>query len=643
MNKVFNINLGGIVFTIDDVAFEKLNRYINKLKAHFAGTDGAADIIADIEARMAELIQQKLASPETIVNEAVVDEVIAVMGDVEELGGSSTGGEANSGHASAEMSQDRKLRRNTSDKVLGGVCSGIAHYLGLDPALVRLAFLVAFFAYGSGLLFYIILWIIMPAAAPAETYAYYPNRKRLFRDGDDKILGGVCSGVANYLGVDPVWVRIFFAVSFFVFSVGFWIYIALWIAVPKAITAAQKLQMKGDPIDVSGIEREIKSTFSNARQQAPKAGNEMRGVASRSAHALSEIAAAVLQVFGKLIAVILIAIGIGLCGIACIVMSYVGFGKTHWMDFLSMAVDGPGLLTIIKAGVVLAIGIPLLSFVITGFRLLLNLRFRRGPLYSVLGLLSFIGFALLVYAGIEYYSSVETKATVTQKIALTRYDTLYLVTGRKEFDGRSLSISDHRSEYHIRMGEDGLLQQSQSLAVRRSLSDSSFLEIKKNSKGETLQDAMQLSNTYQYGVSARDSMLILDEGVFVPRNVKWKYPQVRMNLYVPVGTVMYVDKGVLNMLNRNMRREKFYRGSTMMMTENGLKCLDCMGGTMYSDDDDDIDINLNVNENDSVDSHISVTTGNRKVIIRNGKKIEVKEKHIGPVRIKVEEEEKDEE
>ena len=149
MNKVFNINLGGIVFTIDELAFEKLNSYINKLKAHFANTQGAGDIIMDIEARMAELIREKLSSSTQIVDESIVIQVIAVMGEVNELDeeNQSEKNQTAEPKSANDFRGENKLRRDLNNKVLAGVCSGVANYFDVDPTLIRILFLMVFFVF----------------------------------------------------------------------------------------------------------------------------------------------------------------------------------------------------------------------------------------------------------------------------------------------------------------------------------------------------------------------------------------------------------------------------------------------------------------------------------------------------------------
>ena len=192
MNKVLNINLGGYPFVIDDVAFQHLKSYLDALLRHFENSEGCDEIISDIENRMAELLTERLGSRQIVVYQDV-QEAIKIMGTPEEFSGDEFAEEAIS-------YQDQEYRTG----------------------------------------------------------------KRLFRNSDDKVIGGVCSGLAAYFGIeDPVWIRIAFAVSFLGAGIGFIPYIILWAVVPLAKTSADKLAMRGKKIDVNNIAKNVEEELEN--------------------------------------------------------------------------------------------------------------------------------------------------------------------------------------------------------------------------------------------------------------------------------------------------------------------------------------------------------------------------------------------
>nr|NQU93931.1 PspC domain-containing protein [Bacteroidota bacterium] len=187
MKKTVSINISGIIFHIDDDAYERLNRYLNSIKRHFSKMDGRDEIVTDIESRIAELLQEKIVDTKQVISIEDIDQVISMMGEP------------------AEMDEDSDSESRKSQK------------------------------------------------------AYVYNRaKRLYRDPDGKMIAGISSGLAAYFNIDPVWFRVLFIVSLFFGGAGLIAYIILWIIVPEAITTAEKLEMRGEPVNISNIERSFR-------------------------------------------------------------------------------------------------------------------------------------------------------------------------------------------------------------------------------------------------------------------------------------------------------------------------------------------------------------------------------------------------
>lgn len=165
MNKTININLSGTFFHIDEDAYQKLQRYLEAVKRSFAGTQGGDEIMADIEARIAELFTEKMQHDRQVISVKEVDAVIAVMGQPEDY------------RVDEEIFDDapkstqrpktgKQLFRDTDNKYIGGVSSGLGHFLGIDAIWVRLLWVILAFASGGSFIFvYILFWIIVPEAA----------------------------------------------------------------------------------------------------------------------------------------------------------------------------------------------------------------------------------------------------------------------------------------------------------------------------------------------------------------------------------------------------------------------------------------------------------------------------------------------
>jgi len=97
-------------------------------------------------------------------------------------------------------------------------------------------------------------------------YTQQKTSRRLYRDPDNRILGGVCGGLGAYFNNDPLLFRVIFIILLFAGSVGFWIYLILWIAIPEASSTAQKLEMRGEAITIENIKKAVREEFENVRK-----------------------------------------------------------------------------------------------------------------------------------------------------------------------------------------------------------------------------------------------------------------------------------------------------------------------------------------------------------------------------------------
>lgn len=193
MKKTLTVNLGGTVFNIDDDAYRLLDNYLCNLKLHFRKEAGADEIVDDIERRISELFAEKLSAGSQVITIADVEEVIARMGKPEDMESGTGSGE------NASSTTRRRLYRNPDDKMLGGVVSGMAAYLGWDVTLLRLLLLVVLIC-GVGTLIpvYIVCWLVIPEAQTAAEKlnmrgeaVTVENIGKTVTDGFEKVSNGV--------------------------------------------------------------------------------------------------------------------------------------------------------------------------------------------------------------------------------------------------------------------------------------------------------------------------------------------------------------------------------------------------------------------------------------------------------------------
>lgn len=191
MKKTFSVNLGNRVYNIDEDAYLMLSAYLERIEGHFSDLKEREDIINDIELRISELFLERLGVNKQVVTLVDVNEVIRIMGDPHEISGSEE--------------------------------------------------------------------------EPRSTWERTSGTKRIYRDPDDRMIGGVCAGLAGYTNIDPVIMRLIFVVLLFM-GIGALAYIILWIVVPEARTTAQKLEMRGDSVNASNIGNFFKDEFESVKK-----------------------------------------------------------------------------------------------------------------------------------------------------------------------------------------------------------------------------------------------------------------------------------------------------------------------------------------------------------------------------------------
>lgn len=297
MKKIININFQGQLITIEETAYDILNRYIQDLKRYFRNESDGNEIVNDIENRIAELLGNRLKHGISCITDEDIKAIINTIGRPEEFDIKYDEGESESYESATNNKRPQmtpvppadkekgQLSRNANDKIVAGVCGGIAHYFRIEPVFIRLLFVML-----SSLLFwvYIILWIILPIKNLTNNV-----KKRLYRNPSEKIIAGVCSGIATYFKVD-VWIpRLIFLLPLLFnafdfieaplrlankilndFSWGlninlslFGLYIVLWIIMPKATSTKQKLEMMGEEEYLDSIRTTMSESVAHVKNK----------------------------------------------------------------------------------------------------------------------------------------------------------------------------------------------------------------------------------------------------------------------------------------------------------------------------------------------------------------------------------------
>ncbi len=595
MKKVININFQGRVIPIEETAYDMLKTYVDSLRMFFAAEEGRDEIINDIEGRIAELFGETLKKGSTCITDADVNTIIDSMGRPEDF-------EAEEDHVKSRLKDEsyksqqertythtgsKRLYRDENHKWLGGVCSGIANYFVIDPVIVRILFIVflgvTFFAY-------LILWIAVPGNSSVIIGS---QRKRLFRDPDSKMIGGVCSGLAQYFAVQ-VWVpRILFLIPFlsFVFRWGHWgwwdfphflsfsfspgsivAYIILWLVIPEAKSAADKLEMKGEKVDLNNIKSTIQSDLEGFKDRAQAFGSELKeraqavgeNISSAGRRAGAEAAAVgkrtgggVGHVIGVLVKIFAyFIVGCILFAIVAALFS-VGVLLTGLLPAYSYVLDNGFQKVFAWGTLIFFIWVPVIAIVTWIIRRIANKRRSSGMIrltFLALWIVGIICFAnLLVFVGGEFryrnYPAEEAVALPNPGVAKLEIRTASM---RRYYNNDWLDFEPFNF-----YNDDTVYVKNIRLRITKSPTDSFRVFLVKMANGDSKAQAGRLASRINFNITQNDSVLALDKGIAITRQDKFRNQQVIVTLSVPVGKRIFINENVSwsNNVRVNMGRD----------------------------------------------------------------------------------------
>lgn len=482
MKRTYTVNIGGQVFHIDEDAFQKLNDYLESIKSRFNSPDEIREIIEDVEVRIAEIFREHMAQAREVVTLEDVDFMIGIMGTPEDYG---------DGDSATQEEQPRS--KSTS------------------------------------------------------------KGKKLYRNPDNRILGGVCGGMAEYFGIDALIVRIIFLIS--ISFGGVFIYILLWAIIPEAITTAQKLEMKGEPINLKNIEKTIKDEFEQVKDNFKDMKNK-HGHRDSHFHKLISVLISIVHIT---IRVALVALGIafalaGMVIIAAFVAVY--FTNSITIDSVTLSMDqvyrifelfiqGSNI-KILLAGLALFIGVPVLSLIVGGFRLIANKRPKRRILGTV-GLMAWlIGLTLLIVASISEVANQKNggREISNSTFQVSKDSILYfeLSDQRTILDTEVDFILD-LDEILLAGGNNPALYRIPELNFEISSSEEVEVIYDASSRGSSRKDASEKAKASVYNITQKDSLFTIDP-YFSIGNEKFRNQEMEVTIRIPAGKIIRFNENM---------------------------------------------------------------------------------------------------
>ena len=524
MKKTFSTSISGIVFHIEEDAYDKLHMYLEAITNHFKGFDGKEEVIADVEARIAEILQTKISASKEVINLEDVDEVISILGKPSDFGPEEEAG-------------------NTG----------------------------------------------------ASSY-YRPVPKRLYRDGDHKVLGGVCSGLGAYFNIDPVWVRIIFLVAVAVSGSGFLVYIILWLVVPVARTTAEKLEMRGEPVTVSNIEKNFKEEMNDLKDNVKDFVSQTKTNLKQEKDALKarhgaqvrngfrEIGRAFLRIFVVFFGVIILFTGIALTVVylsvllrfpVVAVMDQAGMQAFPLYALVERIFSTDTDLRAFVTGVMILAGIPLVMMIWGGIRLIFNLP-RVKFLAGIAGFVWICALIITLVFGFKVANSFSRTGEFARQVpfGIDKTDTLFVRsegilpvneywerTGIYYFDEARMAVrNDTQVIYGIPL-----------LKFKLSSDSTGHINVVTISKGTSTMNAVETAEMVDYKWKQNGDTLLLNDNFTLAGDQKWRMQKTKVEVLLPEGTSVIIDPKVQPLMGYH-RNISFHEpiGTLFVMTNDGL-------------------------------------------------------------------------
>jgi phage shock protein PspC (stress-responsive transcriptional regulator) len=527
MNKTIIININGIVFHIEEDAYEVLKNYMTDVKRHFMNSDDSLEITTDIENRIAEMFNELLAKEnKQVIVEQDVRSVIEQMGTVEDF---------------EHAEEDTK-------------------------------------------------------ASFGNTY-YNTETRRLFRDPDDHLVGGVCAGIANYFDVNPLWIRLAFALSFFFAGSGLILYIILWIVIPKAVTRADRMTMKGEKLNLQGFKKNFEEELGSMRDNLSNLRHETKPFVYKTRDFIGDFFYHLGTFFNGAGRILLKLIGlfILLCcfsGLIFFIVAFVallGFGNFAPFHDLPYGLLRHHHAEYLYTAAFVVVVIPIVSIILLTLKGIFNTGSIGRSAGTTILVIWLFAIAVFVYDVTKIASDFSSSASYSETITLKseKNNTYHLKLNDLKYftaeDSARLNIKSLAPNMKITDDEDNdfdHFHQRIGLSIERSDIDQPVLIESYHARGRNYDNALANSRNIKYIFTQQDSLLKFDERFYPKNDELWHDEDVYLTLKLPLNAKVIIDRDlerisdfrVYDCNEINKRDGNKLNEATFIMTDNGLQC-----------------------------------------------------------------------
>jgi len=519
MNKTIIININSIVFHIEEDAYEILRHYMIDIKKHFGRTTDSDEILQDIENRIAEMFSERIqAGKKEVISSLDVEEVIAQMGrvsDFEEVDDFSDTGDTDNKQQKEEKSSffgHKKMMRNPDDMIIGGVCSGLAYYLGIQVKWIRILFVLFFLFGGSGVLLYVVLWVLMPLAS----------------------------------------------------------------------SRADRMAMRGEEPNLQNF----KKSLEDGVEQYKEGFNQAKGFMSKGVQAVGDAVSIIFRFIGKFFALLLLVFsGVAILGLIFLLVAFslgvMGYQDNIVFPPLAYLSKEQGLIALLAG--VLALIIPFIAL----FHLFLRILFRTAPMntYICLSLwatwiVSIIMVVVYSLVGVQDFKEISTIKVEKPLQA----QTIYRFAERDLRVIEASTLENGQKDYQVNTNAENFSSLiREEITVRFEQLDSlasPYIQYNYTAQGKTYQHAAERAAKIDYEIKEGKNKLIFDSHFKLGPTDLYRGQKVAVVVFLPLGSKVIIAEALQDKLRGisywscHDQADKNENGkeTSWIMQKSGLAC-----------------------------------------------------------------------
>ena len=525
MEKTIIINIGNTIIHIEESAYDTLKAYLNEVKLYFANHADDLEIITDIENRIAELFTEQMeAQKKQVVDAADVQHVIAQMGSVKDFD---------------------TIEENEEE----------------------------------------------PAFQPGYQYQY--AEKKLYRDMDDRVVAGVCSGIAHFVNTEAKWIRAAVLLMAFLGGFGILVYMILWIIMPKAKSRVEKMEMKGEPANLQGFQKNLDEELQAVKERLGEVNRHAQPLFARLGIFIGEFfewIARFLSGTGKVIFKIIAGLII-VFGAFCLLMlilgtaAFQGFWDSSIYDSFPFSIINDGNRGVILFSAFIVLFVPILALVLFSIRVAFNKQAINKTFSFALLIIWLAGVATAGYQAAKISSEFKQHAELTQTVDLRTLKTYVIDIDKSKYFSKEDSLAYHidannKRQVVIDDFQNGPFVSPNNIRININKSETGITRLiqKNESQGKTFPSALQNAQNIDYTYLVKDSTIFFSPRFQLKKGSIWRNQEVRLDLEVPVGTKLILKDIAYDYINNTWgwscseRENDNNNFSVWIMTEEGLKC-----------------------------------------------------------------------